>query len=137
MTATKTFPMLPHASKRAVGDTVYIHGTDRAFIVQPYDQGALVTTAADGFSTEVEWDRLTDEPAPPLRFQIKREEAVNRHADVDVRPQWIATGNRPDWSSEYCWGYFDTVEEAIAFATDPQAWTEHDRARLTVGRNNS
>ncbi len=122
MTATATVPRLRDsipllsalpARDRRVGADVYAHGRRRGTVEEATDAGATVRFD-DASSHWYEWDRLTHEPAPPLRFTITRE-------DISVGPEWTpwgVFGNRPDEGSDYLWGHFATHAEAVRYAAN-------------------
>jgi hypothetical protein len=100
-------PTLPLAQTRHAGGLVYIHGTGAATITVPGKRGAYVRDHSDLVEAYYEWDRLTDEPAPPLRFSITR--------DPWQHGYWYVHGNRPDWSGDYNWAVFPSQQQAVAW----------------------
>lgn len=118
---------LPSATKRGAFQTVYIHGWEPAYLTEDWDtRGAYVVPVREADagpqgesknSTHFffEWDRLTDEPAPPLRFVIVKESIS------PLRPYWIVYGTMPDWSGDYYFTSFDTHHEAMEWATSTLA----------------
>lgn len=105
-------PALP-TWQRHTGARVYVHGIHRATVRFAHeDGGASVLIDGDARLTWIEWDRLTIEPAPPLRFTIAREPIA---AGLGWAP-WLVFGNRPDDDSDYLWGHFDTHAEAVEYA---------------------
>ena len=101
-------PTLPPAQTRHTGGLVYIHGTGAATITDPSQDGAYVRDHSDLVEAFYEWDRLTDEPAPPLRFSIAK--------DPRRQDRWCVFGNRPDWSGDYAWAVFPSQQAALAWA---------------------
>lgn len=112
-------PALP-TWQRHTGARVYVHGIHRATVRFTEDDGASVLIDGDARLTWIEWDRLTIEPAPPLRFIIARAFDTG-----PGRSSWGVFGNRPDDSSDYLWGHFPTHAEAVDYAA---AMLREDRA---------
>lgn len=105
-------PALP-TWQRHTGARVYVHGIHRATVrFTDGDAGASVLIDGDARLTWIEWDRLTIEPAPPLRFTIARESITTGQRLAT----WLVFGNRPDDDSDYLWGNFDTHAEAVDYA---------------------
>ncbi|MGO3233740.1 MAG: hypothetical protein ACTIKT_09755 [Microbacterium sp.] len=106
------FTPLPSATSRTLGALVYIHGVAPAMILQPDDEGAIIRECDDLSEGWHPWDRLTDAPAPPLRFTITKN-------DTGLGAPWDVVGNRPDDYDEgdYLWGHFPTHHDAIQFAS--------------------
>lgn len=101
-------PTLPLAQTRHAGGLVYIHGTGAATITDPSQYGAYVRDHSNLAEAYYEWDRLTDEPAPPLRFSIAK--------DPQRPGRWYVYGNRPDWTGDYAWAVFSSQWQALAWA---------------------
>lgn len=118
-----TATLLPPATRHEAGSIVYIYGVAAATIVKPDALGAIVVEASDGNLSWFEWDRLTDEPAPTLRFTI------HKPCNDEGFANWYVTGNRPDASGDYTWGHFETHAEAIRFATTPAKIPTHREYR--------